>query len=40
MFNSESLQEKWKPILDHSEIDDIKDGYRKAVTSVLLENQE
>ena len=40
MFNSESLQEKWKPILEHSEIDNIKDGYRKAVTSVLLENQE
>ena len=40
MFNSESLQEKWKPILEHSEIDGIKDNYRKAVTSVLLENQE
>ena len=40
MFNSESLQEKWEPILEHSEIDGIKDKYRKAVTSVLLENQE
>ena len=40
MFNAESLQEKWSPILEHSELDPIKDSYRKAVTSVLLENQE
>ena len=40
MFNAEHLQEKWAPILEHSEIDGIKDNYRKAVTSVLLENQE
>jgi len=40
MFNAESLQEKWNPILEHSELDPIKDTYRKAVTSVLLENQE
>ena len=40
MFNSEHLQEKWAPILEHSEIDNISDKYRKAVTAVLLENQE
>ena len=40
MFNAESLQEKWNPILEHQELDPIKDNYRKAVTSVLLENQE
>jgi hypothetical protein len=40
MFNAEHLQEKWNPILEHSELDPIKDTYRKAVTSVLLENQE
>ena len=40
MFNTESLQEKWSPILEHSGTDPIKDNYRKAVTSVLLENQE
>ena len=40
MFNSESLQEKWAPILEHSELDNISDKYRKAVTSILLENQE
>ena len=40
MFNAEALQEKWDPILEHTELDPIKDTYRKAVTSVLLENQE
>ena len=39
MFNSEHLQEKWAPILEHSELDNISDKYRKAVTSILLENQ-
>ena len=40
MFNAEHLQEKWAPILNHSEIEEISDKYRKSVTSVLLENQE
>ena len=40
MFNSEHLQEKWAPILEHSELDNISDKYRMAVTSILLENQE
>ena len=40
MFMSEHLQEKWAPILDHKDADPIQDSYKKAVTSVLLENQE
>ena len=40
MFNSEQLQEKWSPLLNHSGLDEIKDPHRKAVTAVLLENQE
>ena len=41
MFNNaEQLQEKWKPLLEHDGIDSIKDNHRKAVTAVLLENQE
>ena len=41
MFNNaEQLQEKWKPLLEHDGIDAIKDNHRKAVTAVLLENQE
>ena len=40
MFNSEQLQEKWSPLLNHGGLDEIKDPHRKAVTAVLLENQE
>ena len=40
MFNTEALQEKWAPILDYEGMDPIKDSHRRAVTAVLLENQE
>ena len=40
MFQSEHLQEKWAPILEHKDADQIQDSYKKAVTAVLLENQE
>jgi len=40
MFKSEHLIEKWQPVLEHPELEQIKDPYRKAVTSVILENQE
>jgi len=40
MFNAEHLQEKWSPVLNHDEAAPIADRYKKAVTSVLLENQE
>ena len=40
MFNAEALTEKWSPVLGHESAGAIKDNYRKAVTAVLLENQE
>ena len=40
MFSAEHLQEKWSPLLEHDGLDPIKDSHRKAVTAVLLENQE
>jgi len=40
MFHSEQLQEKWAPLLNYEGIDSIKDSHRRAVTAVLLENQE
>ena len=40
MYNSEKLQEKWKTILEHTGLEDVKDNHRKAVTAILLENQE
>ena len=33
MFNSEQLQEKWSPLLNHEGLEDIKDPHRKAVTA-------
>ena len=40
MFQSEHLQEKWAPLLNYEGLDPIKDSHRRAVTAVLLENQE
>ena len=40
MFYSEHLQEKWAPLLNYEGLDPIKDSHRRAVTAVLLENQE
>ena len=40
MYLSEKLQEKWAPVLDHASLASIKDPYKRAVTSVILENQE
>ena len=37
---SEALQKKWQPILEHADLPQIKDPYRRAVTTMLLENQE
>ena len=35
--NSEYLQEKWAPVLEHGE--GIQDAHKRAVTAQLLENQ-
>ena len=40
MFQTEHLQEKWQPVLQHPDLPEIKDAYRRAVTTVILENQE
>ena len=40
MYNSESLQEKWQPVLNHPDLPEITDAYKRAVTAVVLENQE
>jgi len=40
MFQTEHLQEKWQPVLEHPELPKISDSYRRAVTTVILENQE
>ena len=38
--NSEVLQEKWAPILNHEGSSKIEDSHRRMVTAQLLENQE
>ena len=40
MFLSEELQKKWQPVLEHPELESIKDPYKKAVTALVLENQQ
>ena len=37
---AEQLQEKWTPILEHTDMPVIEDAYKKRVTAILLENQE
>ena len=40
MYLSEHAQEKWGAVINHPELPEIKDTYKRAVTAVLLENQE
>jgi hypothetical protein len=40
MYLTEELQKKWQPVLEHPELEAIKDPYKKAVTALVLENQQ
>jgi len=40
MVLNEQASAKWKPILEHEDLPQIADSYKKSVTAVLLENQE
>jgi hypothetical protein len=40
MYLSEQLVKKWQPVLEHPELPKVTDSYKKAVTAVILENQE
>jgi hypothetical protein len=37
---AEEVQNKWKPVLEHADLDPIKDSHRRAVTAQILENTE
>ena len=37
---AEEVQNKWKPVLEHADLDPIKDAHRRAVTAQILENTE
>ena len=40
MYLTEELQKKWQPVLEHPELEAIKDPYKRAVTALVLENQQ
>ena len=40
MYLNETYAKKWAPVLDHSELPKISDPYKRAVTALVLENQE
>ena len=40
MYLTEQLEAKWSPVLDHEGLAKIRDPYRRAVTAIILENQE
>ena len=40
MYLTEQLEQKWSPVLDHEGVGKIKDPYKRAVTAIILENQE
>ena len=40
MYMAEEHSEKWKPVMEHKDLPEIKDSYRRDVTLRLLENQE
>ena len=37
---SQMINEKWDAVVNHPDLPEIKDSYKKHVTSILLENQE
>jgi len=40
MYLNETYAKKWAPVLDHAELPKITDPYKRAVTALVLENQE
>ena len=40
MYLNEEIQKKWQPVLEHTDLDPIKDSHKRAVTAVILENTE
>jgi hypothetical protein len=40
MYLSEDIKAKWAPVMEHEDLPEIKDPYRRDVTMRLLQNQE
>lgn len=37
---NEDLYQKWQPIIEHPDLDPIKDAHKRNVTATMLENTE
>jgi hypothetical protein len=40
MYLTENLEQKWSKVLNHPDLPEIRDAHKRAVLTVLLENQE
>jgi hypothetical protein len=40
MIQSDSLQKKWQPVLEHADLPSITDAHKRSTVATLLENQE
>ena len=40
MYMSEDIKKKWAPVMEHEDLPEIADPYRRDVTMTLLQNQE
>jgi hypothetical protein len=39
-YLAEEIQNKWKPVLEHGDLPEIRDSHKRAVTAQILENTE
>jgi len=40
MFQTDELQKKWQPVLEHADLPQISDAHKRSTVATLLENQE
>jgi hypothetical protein len=40
MYLAEQLMDKWEPVLEHKDLENIQNAHRKRVTAIVLENTE
>ena len=40
MYQTDELQKKWQPVLEHTDLPEIADAHKRSTVATLLENQE
>ena len=40
MYQTDELQKKWQPVLEHADLPEIADAHKRSTVATLLENQE